>query len=413
MRIGMVLINGRGFPPDIRVEKEARALSQAGHEVFILTRKNSDNSPEIEYIQDIGVTVVRADIPKESRFSEALFTLMVYDVHWKKPIEKFVNDYRIEILHVHDLFAIPAVQRISFRLDVPVVADLHENMPAAKVANYSTGSWIKRALKHLLWNYHWMRYKEASALKRCKRIIVVVPEAAKRIIDYGIPREKIVVVSNTEDETTFNFDHAPTESKIIHAYKNDWVVSYIGGIGPHRGIDTTLEAVAKAKGSIPSLRVLIVGVKNEKIRKWLEEECARLGIADHVEIIGWQPFAMVNSYVMASNVCLVPHNNFEHTQTTVPHKLFQYMICKKPVLVSDCAPLKRIVQDAECGVIFTANESQDMADKLIWMYEHQEQLIEMGEKGQKAALGKYSWRHDAQRLVEMYKELVVRGYDSK
>ena len=52
-----------------------------------------------------------------------------------------------------------------------------------------------------------------------------------------------------------------------------------------------------------------------------------------------------------------PHEDFEHTQTTVPHKLFQYMMGRKTVLVSDCAPLKRIIGDNEAGYVFKAGGS--------------------------------------------------------
>ena len=275
----------------------------------------------------------------------------------------------------------------------------------------SVSPWWKRILEGLLWNYYWMRFKEASVLRQCIRTLVVVPEAAKRIYSYGIPSNKIVVVSNTEDETTFNFNTDSTDPSIINAYKGHWVASYIGGIGPHRGIETTLKAVAKVHTRIPKFRLLIVGIRNKDAHAWLKREVTKLKIDEFVEIIGWQPFDKVNRYILTSDVCLVPHNDFEHTQTTVPHKLFQYMICQKPVLVSDCAPLKRIVEDSKCGIVFTANDSFDMADKLNWMYDHPEELKDMGQKGQKAAHGKYSWRNDSKNLVNMYAELELNRSD--
>jgi glycosyltransferase involved in cell wall biosynthesis len=113
----------------------------------------------------------------------------------------------------------------------------------------------------------------------------------------------------------------------------------------------------------------------------------------------------VNSYVFASQVCLVPHNNFEHTQTTVPHKLFQYMICEKPVLVSDCRPLARIVRETDTGYIFKANDFNDFATKLIYIYNHPKEAQQKGRNGKKVALETYAWRHDANNLLMMYAEL--------
>ncbi len=78
------------------------------------------------------------------------------------------------------------------------------------------------------------------------------------------------------------------------------------------------------------------------------------------------------------------------------------MICAKPVLVSSCRPLRRIVEDAQSGVVFRANNANDLADKLVYMYENPAALKEMGFNGKAAALDKYAWRNEAKKLVEFY-----------
>lgn len=86
------------------------------------------------------------------------------------------------------------------------------------------------------------------------------PEASRRLVeDYGIPPEAIAVVSNTEDETTFDLGQGHAD--ILARYRDVWVASYIGGIGPHRGIDTAIAAAAIAGQEIPSFRLVIVGVR--------------------------------------------------------------------------------------------------------------------------------------------------------
>jgi glycosyltransferase involved in cell wall biosynthesis len=404
----MILINERGFPPDIRVAKEAKSLSQGGHKVFILCRANSINDEGEEFLDDLGATVVRMHVDDSNFFTKLCYALLLFNIPWENIINIFIDRFKLEALHVHDLFAVPVVLRTK-KHGLHLIADLHENMPAAMRSYRSSDMLFMRFLKSLVWNYHWMRYRESVCLKKFDRIVTVVPEASERIVNYGINKNKIFEISNTEDESTFNFELDSVDSGIMSRYKNNWVVSYIGGIGPHRGMDTTLKAVSVVGNKIPGFKCIVVGANNERIRRDLEKLCSSLKVSEFVEIIGWVPFNKVNSYVMASNVCLVPHNNFEHTHTTVPHKLFQYMICKRSVLVSDCAPLKRIVLDSGCGKIFRANDYLDMADKLIWMYEHPDELKKMGYLGHKFALGKYSWRHDSQTLNLMYKELTYKN----
>jgi glycosyltransferase involved in cell wall biosynthesis len=81
------------------------------------------------------------------------------------------------------------------------------------------------------------------------------------------------------------------------------------------------------------------------------------------------------------------------------------MICGKPVLVSDCKPLKRIVEQANAGAIFRANDKKHLAQTLVQMAAFPEVLVEMGKNGQKSALGPLSWKIDAKKLVDLYSTL--------
>lgn len=401
----MVLDIERPFPPDIRVEKEASALTAAGHRVTVLTRRLPATAPRREVPRGGTMCVVRA-LVNESRGVGARVWDGLRLIHrsWLEPLHQFVQAESPDCLHVHDLPLAGTVLRVAEAYGLPLIVDLHENMPAAQRAYRSGMPVIQRTKSTILHNYHVMRWHEARILERCTRVVVVVPEAAERLYGYGIPREKVVVVSNTEDETTFRFRHDDADSAILERYRPYWIASYIGSIGPHRGLGTTLRAVPLVLTEIPTFRLLIVGA-HEHQRKQIQADVTRLGIEANVEVVGWQPFDKVNSFVMSSNVCLVPHNNCEHTNTTVPHKLFQSMICGKPVLVSDCRPLARIVRETRAGLVFEADNSEYLAKCLICLHKYPHVCAEMGMRGQKAALGVHAWRHEARRLVLMYRSL--------
>ncbi|MBO1111431.1 glycosyltransferase family 4 protein [Bordetella petrii] len=404
LRIGMILDTaGRKFPPDIRVEKEAKALDQAGHQVSILTSCGDAGAPERSVLEGTrSVTVLRKRVKaKRGRLAQLFCAMAMRFPWWDSVLRDFIRSEKPQVLHVHDLLMVPTVLAVAKEFGLPVVADLHENLPAAHQAYRRQYSTLLRWYQSLKWNYALMKFHEARALRQCARILIVVPEARERLVQYGIAEERIEVVSNTEDRTTFTFDPASADVAITDQYRDYWVASYIGGIGPHRGLDTVLDALPEILGKIANFRLLIVGA-SDRVRQAIEAHARRLQVSGAVEIIGWQPFSVVNSYVMASNVCLVPHRNFEHTQTTVPHKLFQYMICAKPVLVSNCRPLARIVEGSGAGRIFEADNAHSLAQEMIWMHENPAACESMGRSGQEAALGTFSWHHDAHRLRAMY-----------
>jgi glycosyltransferase involved in cell wall biosynthesis len=406
VHIGMILGVNRRFPPDIRVEKEMRALAEAGYHVTVLTKQIPEGSARREEIIPERAYVKRVQVPNSGRgpFSRFKTAVSLIEQSWKKHLEALVREDKVDVFHVHDFKMVPTVLQAAKGLNILVVADLHENMPAVLVARRSELPKLKKMKDAILRNYYLWRWHESKRLKECAKIIVVVPEAAERLYRYGIKREKIVIVSNTEDKDTFRFASNDADPAIVEKYKEFWTISYVGGIGPHRGLDTLLKAVPAALQEIPKLKLVIVGAR-ERDSAFLSSEINSGGVRDSVDIIGWQPFEKVYSYMIASRVCVIPYNDFEHTQTTVPHKLFQAMICARPVLVSNVRPLKRIVEEAKAGCVFRANDSRDLAQKLMEMFNHPGWLSEMGLNGQHAALGKYAWGNDAKRLLEMYREL--------
>jgi glycosyltransferase involved in cell wall biosynthesis len=286
---------------------------------------------------------------------------------------------------------------------IPVVADLHENMPAANQVWRGSLSLPKRLVHAIVCNDRAWRWYEQRILPQCARIIVVVPEAAERLVNGTVPETKIAVVSNTEDETTFPLQ--PPDPDIVKRYQDSWVISYVGSIGPHRGVDTAIRAIPLVAGRIPNLRLVLVGAKEGKYLKHLSRLVIQEGVEEQVDIVGWQPFARVGSFVSVSAACLVPHNSSEHTQTTVPHKLFQYMISGKPVIVSSVRPLRRIIEETQAGLVFESDDPASLARVLLQLYEQPELGARLALKGHRAATGPFAWQHDARRLRELYDEL--------
>lgn len=409
MKIGMVLL-GTGFPPDIRVEKECRELVRAGHRIVLLTeRKKGEQEVDDTFMLDMRI--IRSEIPAESPLFQLLSLSFFTLIRWKHidAIRNFIISERPDALHVHDLSFLPTVLRVLTKegLHIPVIADLHENMPAAKVAYRSDTPPLEWLARFIIFNYRIWRWHERRALSRCDKVVVVVPEAMPRIRSYGIPDDRIVVVSNTESESTFPVYQDRIDREVITKYEGTFTVSYIGGIGAHRGLKTVIRAAGLLASSIPEFKLLIIGAKPEDknlIHRYMTRYKVT-GLSDRIEIIQWIPFGKVVSYIAVSSVCLVPHENLEHTNTTIPHKLFQYMLAGRPVLVSDCAPLKRVVGDNGIGFVFKAGDPVDFAEKVRYIRDNPGEAANKVRKAKTMALGDFSWVQDAKRLTDLYRNL--------
>ena len=76
------------------------------------------------------------------------------------------------------------------------------------------------------------------------------------------------------------------------------------------------------------------------------------GVGDRVELVEWQPLKAIPNAIRECDIGLVPHRKHAHTDATIPHKLFQYMLASRPVIVSNCRPLARIIEETGAGLVF-------------------------------------------------------------
>ena len=89
---------------------------------------------------------------------------------------------------------------------------------------------------------------------------------------------------------------------------------------------------------------------------------------DYVELKTWVGHQNLRKYFEESNVCVIPQPYNDYINTTIPHKLFEYMSQAKPVIVSDAKPLKRIVEETGAGLVFNSYDQVSFAEQVLKIY---------------------------------------------
>ena len=243
MRIGMILRISTSFPTDIRVEKEARALCGAGFEVDVLCQRVSAGEASRETL-GYGLAIHRSDIQKDGPLRRALdsyrwaLTGRLFVGSWVGPIRQFIDEFRPDVLHCHDLGMLPTVLAVADERGLAVVGDAHEHYPELRAVYEATTRPLRRLRLKLIGNTAKWRRLEGEAFGRCRRVIVVGPESARPFIEHhGIHEGRIVVVRNTEDETTFRVGEP--DPAIVERHAGAWAATYVGHVSPLRGIGST------------------------------------------------------------------------------------------------------------------------------------------------------------------------------
>lgn len=402
----MVLAN-KDFPPDIRVEKEARMLRAAGYDVVVLCHHGGQRPLEDEWEGCKIIRVPRLPFLLGKTINTLFYVIPFRHWQWDRVISRVISAEKVDALHVHDLPMLGTVLPIGRRHRVPVIADLHENYPAMLQEGYQEQGlfWRERILASLCNPSTWEAC-ERRWTKEVDHLFVVVDEAKERFIREGIAADRVTAVENTEDAAYFT--RISLDKDLIGQYYDDFVLSYVGGFeGQHRGLTTVIEAMPQILCAIPNARLLLIG--SGRMQPTLENMVAERSLGSRVTFFPWQPFEKIPTFLALSAVCLVPYHSSPHTETTIPHKLFQYMLMGKPVVVSTCRPLRRIVEETGAGLVFQDKDHESLAQAVIRLKDESLRR-ELGEAGRRAALGKYSWRETSKKLLNVYERLGQRSH---
>jgi len=384
----------RDFPPDIRVQNEAISLIKEGHIIHLLCY---DFGVKESYEVFKGIHIHRFRIHEQltKKSLGLIFMFPLFREIWRHKVFQFINQHAIDAIHIHDLPLTILTKELK-KKGFKVVADMHENYPYMVAEQ----SYMNTTLgKKVFSKQKWFQ-KEKEWLNAADQIICVAPEMKSRLQAVLNSSKSISVVPNTYSFNSFGAEQVKWP-QLINRFTGKYIVSYIGGFDPARGIHLLIEAVHKLKDQIPGLLLVLVG--DGSIKEDLVEMTRILDIEDKVIFEGWQPSKYVEAYIECSSVCIIPHIRSEQTDNSSPNKLFQYMFMKKPVVSSNCASLEKIIIQENCGLVFQDKNSGDLAEKLDFLYNNPEKCTQMGNNGRNAVLKKYNWDVTVEPLLEIYR----------
>jgi glycosyltransferase involved in cell wall biosynthesis len=394
MRIGMIL--DAVFPPDPRVENEAVSLVKAGHEVFLFCLKYADEKTS-EIIN--GIKVKRYTSSQlEYKLSALAYTFPLYTFLMQKKINQFIIETNIEALHIHDIRIAAAVFDTNKKYKLPVVLDLHDNMPEVmKLYPHLQ----KFPGKYIISPKKW-KEKEEEFILKADRVISVSPEFIETLqIRLPSEKEKFVLVPNTIRKSFY--EDYKVDTTITERYKNKFVVLYLGDTHTRRGLQTAISGVEKLKHKIPNLKLVIVGKSTTDTI--LKQQVKDLRISDFVDFEGWQNVSLFQSYILSSAICISPlHRNLQH-DVAYANKIFQYMSLGKPLLVSDAIAQKRLVERTKSGLVHQEKSVDDFTNQVLKLFKDASLRTELGENGKHFVRNEFSWEQTSKKLLHLYNNL--------
>jgi glycosyltransferase involved in cell wall biosynthesis len=206
------------------------------------------------------------------------------------------------------------------------------------------------------WKSAWQLWVDRRLVARTSRLVVNAPAVAEQAARRGFPPERITVVRNGLPIPTAPRDGGACAGSGARASR---VVGYVGRLAPGKRVEDLIAAAALLRAQHPDLALLLVG--DGPLRGALESRVKELALGDVVRFLGHRADAAelmtrLDAFWLAS------------ASEGMSNSLMEAMAAGTPVVVSDIATNRDLVEDGVTGRVVPLGSPRAIADAtaLLW-----------------------------------------------
>ena len=356
------------YPFDTRIfHKECKSLALAGYNVTLIAAHAQGD------LQENGVKL-RAVAPPHGRSERLTRTMLA--------VYRAALDEDAEIYHFHD----PELMPVGLLLKMAgkkVIYDVHEDFAGAMDGK----EWIPAFLHR----------PAAMAMNACESML-------------GGVFDRVIVATPTiglkfRSRTPSLVQNFPWKDELVVADappydQREPIGIYVGWLGDGRGMLQMSQAVELAARELP-IKLLIGG----KVIPGAVANFDKNGSQPWVEYLGFLDRPQVARLMARARFGVVTFLPGGNTTNAQPTKLYEYMAGSLPVIASDFPVYRKVVDSAGCGLLVDPSSPSAIAEAMLWLLRNPLEAAEMGQRGRRAVMEKYSWENEARTLVATYSQL--------
>ena len=360
-----------GFPPrsiggvEIATLNIALELAERGHEVHIIT--TGDEKLKGDKRESLHIHYIQHDIVQES----SLWAAISYAIKALVQIKKINPD----IVHAQRFYR----EGLSAWL-----AKVFFKKP------YCT--WCHGADIYLSW-----RFKSIASklfLKSADAVIALTQDMERKIQEI-CNRDAFVIPGGIDLR---RFEGLSRKNAAKSSTDSERIILFVGRLHPLKGVAYLVEAMYTIIHSNPRVRLLIVGDGEE--RSNLENLTNKLGLAKYISFTGKVPHEKVPEYMATADVLVLP--SLVEGFGVV---LLEAMACGLPIVATNVGGIPEIVQDGENGLMAESENSREIADKVLMIFENDELRKRISQNNLEKAKN-YSWKAVVDKLEKVYQGII-------
>lgn len=394
---------------DARVQREARALGEAGYAVTVCCLKEYGDEPP-----DLGpnVTIKRLSIRTKrlkrglengkggNALRRVVFSFarnpavkLIKDVwanleYYRELCREVAGTRQYSVVHCHDLNTLPAGYGLSKKFRLRLVYDSHELFNDMAGKN-RIEKWIGTCV-------------EKRLIAKADAMITVNELLKNEFVKRYKSLPPITILQNVPERPSAHQDIPDDYFRDKYGLDaQDMILIYQGGLNPHRGLHLVISAMEK----LPErYRLILLG--DGRIRRRLEEEVQRRHLQSRVFFHEQVPADRLLGYTRQAHIGLVMYENTcLNNYLSTPNKIFEYMAAGIPTIASD-HPGKRVVEIERTGIC-----TDETPEGIVNAIHRIESDYDEYRKRCLQVAPKYAWEQEKEKLVLLYRHLLEGGHE--
>ena len=292
------------------------------------------------------------------------------------------------------LFVGGAALAISGLRRIPLVFEVRDLWPESAVALGEISN--RRAIA-------WSTRLEEACYRKARAVVVVTQGIRQRLVERGIPPEKIFWIPNGANTDLFQFRPESRQKIRLELGLDDKFVAIYAGIhGVAQGLECIVDAARIAQSS-SDIHFLMIGdgPKKAEIKTLANQYKLK-----NLTLLPEQPREHIVDYLSAADIALIPLRNLDLFKGALPSKMFDAWACQRPILLSVDGEARNILEMCSGGIFIPPEDPNELLNSLIKLKDSPQALQDMGTAGRIFTEQHYSRKALAEQLSAVLKNLV-------
>ncbi|HEY0705462.1 MAG TPA: glycosyltransferase family 4 protein, partial [Polyangia bacterium] len=398
--------------PTVKGLPFARALARAGHEVQVIT--GFPNYPggklypgyrirlrQREVVD--GVSITRVPLYPSHSDSVAGRVLNYASFAASVTVAALFSRFRPDVVYVYHppLTVGLAASLVSLVRRAPFVYDVQDLWPDTLAATGMISS--RRILRMIGWLADWV-YRRAAL------VLAQSPGFVDRLIERGVPAEKVRLVYNWCDEDALARREAAPPAALA-ALNGRFNVVFAGNMGKAQALESVIEAASIVAARSDRVQFVFVGGGTEVDNL---QEYARKVASNNVVFLPRMSMAEVGHLLDAADVLLVHLRDEVLFAITLPSKTQAYLFAGRPIVMAVPGDAATLIGDAQAGVCAQPEDPHSIAEAVLSLESMPEaERIAMGARGRSYYQEALSLAVGTRRMLDAFESVIALRDDAK